>query len=158
ELNVKKEKLEDHGKLTLTFNAHEGFDADEYPVRASVKVTARFNGIPQARQVELSVVIKPDAPPPDPKLVDDPVKLKVTSREPVKSRRGETDTHVRLGWDGKDRLLTDSAPKWKLSAKLVGHGGPQPDMNFSDPLGGRFSLLIAPREEWQTGERLKFEV
>jgi hypothetical protein len=31
-------------------------------------------------------------------------------------------------------------------------------MNFSDPVGGRFSLLIAPREEWQTGERLKFEV
>ena len=45
ELNVKKEKLEDHGKLTLTFNEPEGFDGDEYPVRATVKVTARFNGI-----------------------------------------------------------------------------------------------------------------
>jgi hypothetical protein len=31
-------------------------------------------------------------------------------------------------------------------------------MNFSDPLAGRFSLLISPRPEWQPGERLKFEV
>ena len=158
ELNVKKEKLEDHGKLILTFNEPEGFDTDEYPVRATVKVTARFNGIVQARQVELSVVIKPDVYRPDPKLVDDPVKLKVTSREPVKIRRGDADTHVRLRWDGKDRLLTDNVPAWKLSAKVVGHAGPQPDMNFSDPWAGRFSLLISPRPEWQPGERLNFEV
>ena len=31
-------------------------------------------------------------------------------------------------------------------------------MNFSEPLAGRFSLLISPREDWQAGERLKFEV
>jgi hypothetical protein len=158
ELNVKKEKLEDHGKLILTFNEPEGFDTDEYPVRAMVKVTARFNGIAKARQVELSVVVKPDVYRPDPQLVEDPVKLKVTSREPVKIRRGEIDTHVRLRWDGKDRLLTDNVSAWKLAAKLVGHAGPQPDMNFSDPLAGRFSLLISPRPEWQAGERLEFEV
>ena len=35
-----------------------------------------------------------------------PTKLKVTSREPVKLRLGDTDTHVRLRWDGKDSLLT----------------------------------------------------
>ncbi len=51
------------------------------------------------------------------------MKLKVSSREPVKIRRGENDTHVRLRWDGKDRLLTASVPKWKLSAKLVGMTG-----------------------------------
>jgi hypothetical protein len=158
ELNVKKERLEDHGKLTLLFNEPEGFDTDEYPVRATVKVTARFNGISEPRQVELSVMVKPDVYKPDPKLLDDPIKLKVTSREPVKIRRGESDTHVRLRWDGKDRLLTDEMPKWKLSAKLIGDGKPQPEMNFSDPLAGRFSLLISPRPEWQVGDRLKFEV
>jgi hypothetical protein len=158
ELNVKKEKLDDHGKLMLTFTEPEGFDSDEYPVRATVKVTARFNGIAEPRQVELTVLIKPDVYKPDPVLVEDPIKLKVTSREPVKIRRGENDTHIRLRWDGKDRLLTANVPKWKLSAKLVGDGRPQPEMNFSDPLAGRFSLLVSPRPEWQAGERLKFEV
>ncbi|MBV8753831.1 MAG: hypothetical protein JO328_13305 [Hyphomicrobiales bacterium] len=158
ELNVKKELLDGHAKLILTFTEPDGFDTDEYPVHAVVKVTARFNGIAEPRQLPLSVLIKPEAYKPDPQLLEDPVKIKVTSREPVKIRRGDTDTHVRLRWDGKDRLLTDDAPKWKLSAKLVGHGGPQPDMNFSDPLAGRFSLLISPRPEWQVGERLKFEV
>ncbi len=158
ELNVKREKLDDHGKLTLAFTEPEGFDADQYPVRAKVKVTARFNGIAAPRQIELSILIKPEIPQPEPVLVDDPMKLKVSSREPVKIRRGENDTHVRLRWDGKDRLLTASVPKWKLSAKLVGTDRPQPEMNFSDPLAGRFSLLVSPRPEWQVGERLKFEV
>ena len=156
ELNVKQELLEDQAKVTLTFNEPDTFDSDEYPVRAVIKVTARFNGIAEPRQLPLSVLIKPDAYKPDPELLNDPLKLKVTSREPVKIRRGDTDTHVRLRWDGKDRLLTDDNPKWKLSAKLV--GGPQPEMNFSDPLVGRFSLLITPRPEWQAGERLRFEV
>jgi hypothetical protein len=159
ELNVKKELLENHAKLTLTFNEPDGFDNDdEYPVHATVKVTARFRGIAEPRQLPLSVLIKPEVYKPDPKLLEDPLKLKVTSREPVKIRRGDTSTHVRLWWDGKDRLLTDDHPKWKLTAKLVGHGGPQPDTNFSDPLAGRFSLLISPRPEWQPGDRLKFEV
>lgn len=88
ELNVKKEKLDDHGKLTLLFTEPEGFDADQYPVRAKLKVTARFNGIAEPRQIELSILVKPDVYRPDPVLVEDPVKLKVTSREPVKLRRG----------------------------------------------------------------------
>jgi hypothetical protein len=104
------------------------------------------------------VLIKPDKDAPDPILLDDPMKLKVTSREPIKLRRGQGDTHVRLRWDGKDRLLNGNIPQWKLSAKLLGDGKAQPEMNFSEPLAGRFSLLITPREEWQAGERLKFEV
>ena len=110
ELNVKKEKLEDHGKLTLLFTEPEGFDTDQYPVRAKVKVTARFNGIKEPRQLELSVLMKPDKDPPDPMLLDDPTKLKVSSREPIKIRRGDGDTHVRLRWDGKDSLLNGNVP------------------------------------------------
>jgi hypothetical protein len=158
ELNVKHEKLADHGKLTLLFNEGEHFDGDQYPVRATVKVTARFNGIVEPRRLELSVVIKPDVVKPDPALIDDPITLKVTSRQPVAIRRGETDTHVRLRWDGKDRLLAGEVPAWKLSAKLVNHSGQQPEMNFSDPSAGRFSLLVSPRPEWQPGERLIFEI
>ena len=123
-----------------------------------MKVTATFNGIKEKRQLELAVLIKPDKQPPDPVLLDEPFKLKVTSREPVKLRRGENDTHVRLRWDGKDRLLTGNSPTWKLSAKLVGDGKPQPSFNFSEPTAGRFALLITPHPEWQVGERLTFEV
>jgi hypothetical protein len=68
ELNVKKELLENHAKLTLTFNEPDGFDNDEYPVHATVKVTARFRGIAEPRQLPLSVVIKPEVYKPDPTL------------------------------------------------------------------------------------------
>lgn len=155
ELKVKHERLDDQGKLTLLFQAPEDFDTDEFPVRATVKVTARFNGIAEPRRLELSVITKPDIPPAEPKLTEDPIKLKVTSRQPVSVRRGDTDTHVKLRWDGKDRLVDDGS--WKMTAKLVG-SGTQPEMSFSDPVAGRFSLLISPREEWQAGQRLSFEV
>jgi hypothetical protein len=157
ELSVKKEKLEDHGKVTLLFTQPKNFDEDQYPIHAKVKVTGCFNGIIEPRQIELAVLIKPEKPEPDPVLLDEPTKLKVSSREPVKIFLGETDTHVRLRWDGKDSLLSADIPKWKLSAKL-GSGQAQPHVNFSEPVLGRFSLLITPRSEWQVGQRLKFEV
>lgn len=157
ELDVQEEKLDDHAKVTLTFTEPEGFDTDQYPIRAKLRVTARFNGISEPRQIELSVLVKPDIYRPDAVLLDDPVSLKVSSREPVKIRRCESDSHIRLRWDGKDHLLTEGVPKWKLSARLLGNGT-QPDMHFSDPVAGRFSLLVSPRTEWHAGERLKFEV
>ncbi|WP_368506921.1 hypothetical protein [Bradyrhizobium lupini] len=156
ELNVKHERLEDQGKLTLLFNEPQDFDKDEYPVRANIKVTARFNGIKESRRLELSVLVKPDADKPDPKLSDDPIKLKVTSRQPVQVRRGDTGTHVRMRWDGKDRLITGDDASWKFSAKLL--SGTQPDIHFSDPSAGRFTMLVSPLPEWQTGQRLTFEV
>lgn len=158
ELNVKHQKLDTHGKLTLLFNEPEGFDTDQYPVRAKVKVVARFNGIKETRLLELNVVVKPDKDPPEPKLLDEPTYLKVSSREPIKIRVDGGDVHVRLRWDGKDRLLTADVPQWTLSAKVTGDPRPQPEMNFSEPLAGRFSLLISPREDWKAGNKLKFEI
>ncbi len=158
ELNIKREKLADHGKLTLLFTEPEGFDTDQYPVHAKVRVTATFNGIKEPRQLELRILVKPDQPPPDPVLLDEPFKLKVTSREPIKLRHGEDDIHVRLRWDGKDRLLTGKHPEWKVRARLVDEGKAQPVFNFSEPTAGRFSLLLSPRPEWRVGERLTFEV
>ena len=103
--------------------------------------------------------MKPDQPPPDPVLLDEPLTLKISSREPIKLRRGEEDIHVRLRWDGKDRLLTGKQPAWRVSARLVdGAGGLQPGFNFSEPTAGRFTLLISSRPEWKVGDRLKFEV
>jgi hypothetical protein len=158
ELTLKQEKLDNHAKVTLTFIEPDGFDTDQYPVRAKVKATARFNGIVEPRQVELSILIKPDVYRPDPLLVDDPTKLKVSSREPIRIRRSENDTHVRLRWDGKDRLLAGAVPKWSMSARLLNSSRPPPQMNFSDPVAGRFSLLISPRPEWKPTEQFMFEV
>jgi hypothetical protein len=158
ELNIKHQKLDTHGKLTLLFNEPEGFDTDQYPVRAKVKVAARFNGIKETRLLELNVLVKPDRDPPEAKLLDDPTYLKVTSREPIRIRVGAGDTHVRLRWDGKDRLLTANVPQWTLKAKVAGDGRPQPEMNFSEPLTGRFSLLISPRQDWKAGDKIKFEI
>jgi hypothetical protein len=157
ELNVAREKLNDHAKLTLLFRADEGFDTDQYPVRARLRVTASFNGIKERRQLELSVLVKPDVDPPDPVLLDEPTALKISSREPVKIRRGESDSHVRLRWDGKDRLLIGPDSEWTVSAHLIG-STQQPRFNFSQPISGRFSLLISPRTEWTVGQRHEFEV
>ncbi len=157
ELKVSTEKMPDHAKLTLLFREPDGFDNDQYPVRATLRVTATFNGIKERRQLELSVLVKPDVYPPEPILVDEPTRLKVSSREPVKIRRGENDSHVRLRWDGKDQLLADLDAEWTLTAQMLGTG-PQPVFNFSKPNAGRFSLLISPRPEWVAGERHEFEV
>jgi hypothetical protein len=65
---------------------------------------------------------------------------------------------VRLRWDGKDKLLSGATPAWRLSALLVDSDHTQPVLNFSQPNLGRFSLLIGLRPEWNTGDRLNFEV
>lgn len=158
ELKVETERLEDHAKLKFSFREPPGFDTDQYPVRAKVQVTAAFNGIEHRRQLTLQVVIKPDTAPQEPVLVETPTKLTVSSREPVKIERGSDDTHVRLRWDGKDKLLLGSNPDWRRSARLLDANRDQPNFNFSDPAAGRFSLLISPRPEWIAGERLNFEV
>lgn len=158
ELATAKEMLADHGKLTLLFKEPEAFDADQYPVRAKVRVTATFNGIKEPRQLELRVLVKPDQPPPEPVLLDEPTKLKVSSRQPIKIMHSEDDTHVRIRWDGKDSLLTGRQPAWRFAARLLDVGRPQPVFNFSEPRLGRLSLLISPRPEWQVGDRMNFEI
>jgi hypothetical protein len=158
ELSVASEKLADHAKLTMLFTEPQGFDTNQYPVRAMVRVNATFNGIKEVRQLDLRVLVKSDKMPPDPMLLDDPTKLKVSSREPIKIKRGDADAHVRLHWDGKDRLITGEHPEWRLAARLTDAGMAQPTFNFSEPNVGRFSLLISPRPEWQVGDHMTFEV
>lgn len=158
ELKVEAERQNDHAKVTFQFKQPPGFDTDQYPVRAKVQVTAAFNGIEHRRQLALQIVIKPDKPVAEPILLDTPTKLTVSSREPIKIIRGQDDTHVRLRWDGKDKLLIGATPAWHRTARLLDAGRIQPVFNFSQPALGRFSLLITPRPEWNAGDRLTFEV
>lgn len=158
ELTVKAEKLPDQGKLTLLFIQPEGFDTDQYPVRAKLRVTGTFNGIKEPRQLELRILVKPDQQHQDSELIDVPTWLRVSSREPIKLKLGDNDTHVRLRWDGKDHLLSGNGARWHLSAKLLDEGRTSPAFHFSEPNFGRFSLLISPQSDWQIGERLMFAV
>ena len=158
ELLVETQRLSDAAKLTLLFREPDVANYDQYPVRASLRITARFNGLKEPRQLVLQVLPKPEEPAPEPLLVEVPTKLKVSTRQPVRVCQGEGDTHVRLRWDGKDRLLTGRQPAWRLTASIIGRSEPAPEFNFSQPSSGRFSLLISPRPEWRTGDKLQFEV
>jgi len=158
ELSVTTEKYDDHAKVSFLFREPKDFDADQYPVRAQILATASFNGIEHRRQVTLQIVVKPDKPVQEPQLLDVPTRLRVSSRQPVKIVRRDGDTHVRLRWDGKDKLLVADKPKWKLSARVVEGSVNGPTFNFSHPASGRFSLLITPRQEWIVGDKLTVEV
>jgi len=158
ELQVSSERLTNFIKMSLHFSEPGNFDTDQYPVRATLRATARFNGIREPRRLELKIVIKPDRPEPDLKLNDTPTWLQVSSREPIKIKIGKTDTHVRLRWDGKDELAIGPNPRWSFQARLLNPSLGQPAMNFSEPAGGRFSLLITPDPAWHEGMELTFEV
>jgi hypothetical protein len=158
ELEIETERLNDHAALTMLFRESDGFDTDQYPIRATINVTAKFKDIPEPRQVVLQVLVKPDIEHPDPILLDAPTKLTVSSREPIQIKLGPHDTHVRLRWDGKDSLLTGGLPSWTLAACMLDETRPQPSFHFSQPNAGRFSLLIGSRSDWQKEDRFFFEV
>ena len=80
----------------------EGFDADEYPIETTLRVSAKFKGNAELRVVERAVVVRPRReipPPPTPVLRPDPTFLRVASRQPVKLVSGGAATHVRLWLD-----------------------------------------------------------
>lgn len=154
ELRVSQDRMPDHAKLGLQFRQPDDFDTDQYPVRATLKAIARFNGVKEPRQLELRVLVKPDVPTPDPVLNDPPTWLRVSSREPVRIKQANNDTHVKLRWDGRDSL----SETWLFSAILLDRPEQQPVFNFSRPSRGRFSLLISPIEDWSIGQKLRFQV
>lgn len=158
ELKVSQERLGDHLKVKLHFQEPDDFDTDQYPVRARLRATARFNGVKEPRRLDLGVLIKPDMPPPDPELLDPPTYLRVSSRQPVKIKTGGADVHVRLRWDGKDELAVGPEPRWSFRAHQTTEGMEQPNTVLSEPSSGRLTLLVTPHEDWTVGTQLRFEV
>jgi hypothetical protein len=158
ELRLTQKRMADHVELGLLFRQPESFDPDQYPVRARIRATAHFNGIKEPRRLELNVLVKPDRPVVDPVLNDPPTWLRVSSREPIKIKLDRGDTHVRLRWDGKDDLASGRSHTWTFAARALNSGAGQPRMSFSEPNGGRLTLLITPRKEWALGDSLRFEV
>ena len=102
ELKVKGVQLPDRGEVSLQFVEPEGFDLENYPLNARIVITAEFNGIEQPRQLVLGVLIKPDKEKVPPILLDEPTKLLVTSRQPIKirPRRQRHSRKTQMGWEG----------------------------------------------------------
>lgn len=157
ELRVVHHAQTDQGAIAMTFREPPDFDQDLYPLRATIGVTVTFNGVSEPRRLAISAVIRPTKEAPEHQLQLEPSLLKVTSREPIKIRKGKSDVHVRFRWDGQDDLLAPPSATWTLRSSLRSDR-PVPSMTFSEPRSGRFSLLISPREEWAVGEWLEFEV
>jgi hypothetical protein len=158
DLLIEQEKHESEFQLRLTFRQPKDFDEDQYPLRATLNVNARFNGIKEPRQLTLNVLVKPENPPEPVELFDPPTWLKVSSRQPIRIKKGGADAHVRLRWDGRDDLAAGPSATWTFSVAEITRPDLQPQANFSQPNEGRISLLVTPRDEWSIGDQLSFQV
>jgi len=158
ELVISQEHLGDHMKLGLVFREGVEFDVNQYPVRARLRATARFNGIIEPRRLDLRILIKPDVPAPPPVLENPPTWIRVSSRQPVRIKRGDIDTHVRIRWNGLDELVSGTGGEWTFYARVMNRDLQQPQIVFSQPSSGVFTMLVTPRPEWEDGRQLRFAV
>ncbi len=157
ELHVAEERTDGDATLRLRFHPPDDFDVEEYPLRATLRVFARFNGFKETRQLSIALTVRPSKPPEPPVLLQNPTFLRVSARQPVRLWSGTADTHVRLRWDGRDDLVLGKM-RWTFVARCV--KGPSTGLrfSFSEPHQGRFSVLIGLGLEHSLGEELQFEV
>jgi hypothetical protein len=158
ELHIAEERTATALVLKLRFDPPDDFDDDDYPVRTTLRVFARFNGFKEPRELTVVLTMKPVKPPEDPVLFDDPTFIKVSTRQPVRLWTGGADTHVRLRWNGKDDLALAPSPKWTFKAACVTPSRAGLPTTFSQPDKGRFSLLVSLTPDAQVGEELRFEI
>ena len=146
--------------IKLRFVEPEGFDTDEYPIEAAMRIVARFHGFAENRLIERRLIVSIPMPRPPrvpPTLVDPPTYLRVSSRQPVRLIIGGADTHVRLRWNGKDGLVLGAPPPWAI----IGHCTTLPSyapVAFSKPSSGYFEMLIPAPSGLPVGQKLIFEV
>ncbi len=147
-------------RVEIEFTEPSGFDAEEYPVEATLRVLATFKDQSEPRLLTKEVIIRPRTkrPPQPPKILnDEPTYIKVASRQPVRLTPGGPDTHVRLSWDGKDSLTFEPNPQWTFTGACTTHTDfPLP--TFTKPTNGRFEALIHTPAEILVGTKLEFEV
>lgn len=158
ELHVGEERSDSALTLRLRFDPPDDFDEDEYPVRTTLRVFARFNGFKEPRELAVVLTMKPPKEPEEPVLFDEPTFIKVSSRQPVRLWTGGVDTHVRIRWNGKDDLALAPSPKWTFRATCITPSRTGLPTTFSQPNKGRFSLLISLASDAQVGEQLRFEI
>jgi len=159
-LVIAQQRETDELKVMMEFTPPPNFDPDAYPIDASLRVVARFKGLPEPRLFERKIVIAPRktiTPPPPPVLLAVPTFLRVVSRQPVRLVRGGADTHIRLKWDGQDSLAAGISPAWtfRCTCRTLPSLGPT---NFTRPRNGRFEVLVPTPPTLSSGSVLDFDV
>jgi hypothetical protein len=158
ELHIAEERTATSVVLKLAFNPPDDFDADDYPLRTTLRMFARFNGFTEARQLAVALLMKPVVPPPEPQLLEDPTFLRISTRQPVRLWIGDIDTHVRVRWNGRDDLVLGPSPSWRFAAHCLTPAHSSLPVTFSQPRKGRFSILLSPPVGAQVGDALAFQV
>ena len=148
-------------EVTVKFVEPDDVDEDEYPIEATLRATAMFKGHSEARILERRVVVTPKKKPPGPRkkieLKDEPTFIRVTSRQPIKLQLGGPDLHVKMKWDGKDELVGGTAPTWTMT-KSCESPSVDPPCFLTQPVEGRFEMLIQWSQGLTAGEQIKFDV
>lgn len=159
ELEVRHETQIDCATVDLKFTPGNDFDEDEYPIQTTLRVLASFKGYDEPRVCERRIVINKSRvigpPPPPPVLLDEPIFLRVTSRQPVRMAIGGPDVHVKLRWDGKDELAIGDPPRWRFEANC---GEVDCLPSFTRPNQGRFELLLRVPDGLTTGDTFECQV
>jgi hypothetical protein len=155
---VQEDRLSGEHRFGLKFSAPSDFDDDDYPIRTTMRIFARFNGFKDPRSLAIPLTIKPNVPVPPPVLKDEPTFLRVTSRQPVKIYLGDAPSHTRLKWDGKDELAIGPKPAWRLGIQCLTKGREILLGTFSEPRQGRIALIIPCPFNAVLDEHLSFEV
>ncbi len=158
ELHIAEDRSASALVLKLRFDPPNDFDEDEYPVRTTLRVFARFNGFKEPRELAVALTMKPPSEPVEPVLFDEPTYIRVSSRQPVRLWTGGADTHVRVRWNGKDDLALAPSPKWTFKAKCITPSRAGTPTTFSQPHKGRFSLLVSLMPDAHVGEEPRFEI
>jgi hypothetical protein len=158
ELHIAEERSATALTLKLRFDPPDDFDKEDYPLRTTLRVFARFNGFKEPRELAVALTIKEPKDPEEPILFDDPTYLKVSTRQPVRLWLGGADTHVRVRWNGNDDLALGPSPKWTFKATCLTPTRAGLPTTFSQPRKGRFSLLISLAPDAVLGEELRFEI
>jgi hypothetical protein len=161
ELRVDLADLPDGGRsITLCFSEGADADEDQYPIETKLQILAQFEGHPEPRLVEKSIVIgppkeKPVKPPI--KLLDVPTQLAIVTRQPVKLVPGGATAHIRVKWNGKDALTTGPKPAWKFRTRCTTIAT-FPAVGTTEPKNGRFELLIDAPRTLLAAQDLEFEL
>lgn len=159
-LSANLTRSQSEAELEVVFTEPQDFDAEEYPIEATLRIMGIFDNESEPRLIEKNIVIRPRKPrsPRPPRVLNDiPTYIRVASRQPVRLLAGGPDSHVKIVWDGKDSLTFDPTPDWTFHAICKSH--PQfPPTTFTKPTNGRFEALIHTPSDYMVGTKLEFEV
>ena len=135
-----EETITDAGaRYIVRAQKHPEIDPEDYPIRTTLHVYTAFKGHAEPRHLQSrDNRERRTAPPPPPPvtLLDEPTFLRVSSRQPVKLRTDDGDTHVRLVWNGRNDLVTGTPAEWVFGAHCLTPSGVNTHTAFSMPRDG----------------------